>query len=118
MVIWTTPFSPTAPFDEFEAIVIRNSGNDWMQTMVADITMTGLMEGSGLDIQAYRPVATYINGEYWGLYNLREKVNEHFIASRHGVDADSVDILQLHGDIIEGDNWITWSYATSWSITN
>ena len=53
--------------------------------MIADATMTGLMDGSGVDVQAYRPVVTYINGEYWGLYNLREKVNEHFLASRHGV---------------------------------
>ena len=30
----------------------------------------------------------YINDNYWGLYNLREKVSENFIASKHDVDAD------------------------------
>ena len=31
-------------------------------------------------------VASYLNGQYWGLYNIREKVNEHFLASKANVD--------------------------------
>jgi len=32
-----------------------------------------------LDFQDYNPVATYINGAYWGMYNMREKTNEHML---------------------------------------
>ena len=98
------PFFPNRPYDEYEALVLRNSGQDWLVTMLADLTMTGLMDGSGLDVQAGRPVATYLNGEYWGLYNLREKINEHFLAARHGVDPDSLIILEGNGVVIEGRN--------------
>ena len=37
----------------------------------------------------------YLNGEFWGLYNLREKVNEHFIASHHPVDPDEIDLIEV-----------------------
>jgi len=72
--------------------------------MLRDAAMTGLMEGSGLDTQAYQPVAVYLNGDYWGMYNLREKINEHFVASKYDVDQDEVDLLEKDGEIIEGDN--------------
>ena len=98
------PFFTDRPYTNYEALILRNSGNDWAATMMADATMTGLMEGSAVDVQAYRPVATYLNGEYWGLYNLREKVNEHFIAARHSLDPDSIDILERNAEIVEGSN--------------
>ncbi|NJC27565.1 CotH kinase family protein [Neolewinella antarctica] len=98
------PFFENRPYEAFTSLVLRNSGGDWMRTMIRDASMTEIMDGSGLDVQAHRPVATYINGDYWGLYNLREKVNEDFLASRHGVNPDSVDILERFGTVIEGNN--------------
>jgi hypothetical protein len=91
-------------YDEFQALVLRNSGNDWMRTMLRDATLTSLMEGTGLDYTAYRPVVVYLNGEYWGIYNLREKVNEHFLASRHAVDADRIDLLEGNATVVQGSN--------------
>ena len=38
-----------------------------------------LFKDIDLDIQGYRPFIVYLNSEFWGLYNLREKVNEQFI---------------------------------------
>ena len=60
-------------YDNFEALILRNSGQDWMRSSIKDIMLTSLMRGSGLDFQEHNPVATYLNGEYWGMYNLREK---------------------------------------------
>lgn len=98
------PFFPNREYEEFQGLILRNSGNDWGNTMMRDVTITSLMHGSGLDTQDYRPSAVYLNGDYWGLYNLREKVNEHFLASRHGVNKSDVDLLEYNGDIIEGSN--------------
>jgi hypothetical protein len=90
--------------DKFESIVLRNSGNDNMRLQFHDGFMTGLTTGMDIDRQAFQPSAVYINGEYWGILNIREKVNEHFIASNHQVDADSVNLLELAGDVIFGSN--------------
>jgi hypothetical protein len=91
-------------YDKFEAFVLRNSGQDWLRSNMKDVMLTSLMRGSDLDFQEYNPVATYINGAYWGFYNIREKINEHMLASKHDVDADSITLLTGNAEIIEGDN--------------
>lgn len=90
------------PFDEFKDIVIRNSGNDWFYTMFRDGLMTGLTMGLNIDQQAFRPATIFLNGEYWGILNIREKANEHFIASNHDVDADEITILENNGTPVIG----------------
>ncbi|MCH8329965.1 MAG: CotH kinase family protein, partial [Bacteroidetes bacterium] len=40
----------------------------------------------------------------WGVYNMREKINEHYIASNHNVDKDSIDLLEYQGTVMTGSN--------------
>ena len=98
------PFFDNLNYDRFEAFVLRSSGQDWMRSNMKDIMLTSLMRGSEIDFQEHNPVATYINGEYWGMYNMREKTNEHMLASKHGVDAERITLLTNNAEIIEGDN--------------
>ncbi len=98
------PYFDNLDYDDFQALVLRSSGQDWLRSNIKDITLTSLMRGSGLDFQEHNPVATYINGEYWGMYNMREKVNEHMLASKHNIDADRITLLFGNAEIIEGDN--------------
>jgi hypothetical protein len=101
------------PFDEFKDIVLRNSGNDWNNTMFRDGLMIGLTLGLNMDQQAFRPATIFLNGEYWGILNIREKINEHFIASNHDVDPDNITMLENHGTPIVGeadDYWTMYSF--------
>jgi hypothetical protein len=62
------------------------------------------MEGSGLEYQAHRSAVVYLNGEYWGFYNIREKVNEHFLDDKINVDKSEINILTDHSYIVKGKN--------------
>lgn len=95
-------FFPELPLASFEAVVLRNSGNDWGVTMFRDVLMTGLVSDTDLDRQASRPVAVFINGQYMGLHNLREKVNEHFLAAHHNIDPDELVILENNAIPVQG----------------
>ena len=79
---------------------------------------TSLMgEHTNVDVQAYKPVVVYINGRYWGLYFLREKIDETFVANHYNVNATktNTDILRVDGEVKTGTNkkynsmlnWIT-----------
>jgi len=94
---------PESPISQFEAIVLRNSGNDWNVTQFRDAFMTQLVAEAGLDIQAWRPCVVFINGEYWGVYNIREKINEHYLASHHLVNPENLDLLENDAWVIHGD---------------
>lgn len=46
------------------------------------------------DGMASRPCITFINGEYWGIYRLRERIDEYYVSSHHNVDDDEIDLLE------------------------
>lgn len=97
------PIFPSLPIQSFESFVLRNSGNDWTSTFMRDGMMQTLLLGTNVDLQAYRPATVFLNGEYWGILNIREKINEHYIAAHHGIDPDRIDFLENNADVIQGD---------------
>ena len=92
------------PITEFKSFVLRNAGNDFYQSRFRDVFMTDLVRDMNTDIAASEPVVLYLNGEYWGHMNLREKINEDYLENNHNTDADSLDLLELNGNIVEGSN--------------
>lgn len=88
---------------KFETIILRNSGNDFNNTMLRDAYCNRIVSTLELDQQAYRPAIVYLNGEYWGIQNIREKVNEEFIAANHGIQEDQIDILEGNGEAVRGN---------------
>jgi hypothetical protein len=94
---------PGYPLTQFNSIILRNSGNDWNKTMFRDGFMQSLMAGSKLDIQQYRPAIVFINGEYWGIHNIRERFDEYYIANKYKLSADSISILELSGQLVAGN---------------
>lgn len=71
--------------------------------MFRDGMMTTLLRDLDIERQGFRPSTVYLNGEYWGILNVREKVNEHFIASNQNVDPTNIDLLESYGYAIHGD---------------
>ena len=96
------------PFTEYRGFVLRNSGNDCVWTRLNDGFQHRLVDRfnevadnpTNVIHQAWRPVVAYLNGSYWGHYNLRERIDRYFICQHEGVDlslADNLDLLQASG---------------------
>ena len=83
---------PNKEIKEFEVFMLRNSGNDWNRTLFRDALMHELASEIHIPGQAYRPAIVFLNGAYWGIHNLRERMNEHYIASNFHVNADDIDL--------------------------
>lgn len=125
---------PDTDIEAFEAFILRNSGNDNQSThqtpprnpitefgptrsygsysvngyftLLRDALMQGLVAPTGLDVQAYRPAIVYLNGEYWGLYNLREKMNEDYLLSHHPDAIAGVDLIEGLGKVNAGSGTV------------
>jgi hypothetical protein len=78
---------------EHKQFVLRTSGNDYRGTRFKDCLNSYLIRDLGVDYMAYQPIQLFINGQYWGLYNLREKVNKHFLCYNHNAAFDSSSII-------------------------
>jgi len=91
------------PINEFKNMVVRNSGNDWMVTHFRDALMHTALKDAYTDYMAYAPSVVLLNGEYWGVYNIRERHNKDFIEENHGVDADSIDMIKFDYEVAAGN---------------
>lgn len=83
-----------AGLKKYKFLVLRNSGSDFGKSHFRDAFMTGLLDDWDLEKQESRPAHVYLNGEYWGIYNIREKINRYFLNGHFPVDKDSVDIIE------------------------
>jgi len=92
------------PIKKFESLVLRNGGNDWAEAFVRDGLTSSLIRNMDVDRQAFQPVVVYLNGEYWGILNMREKINPNFIAENHLINPDSINLLESAGTILDGTN--------------
>jgi hypothetical protein len=89
----------------FKQFILRNAGTDWNKGHMRDAFVHKLvLKETDCDMMAYQPSAVFINGKYWGVYNIREKINKDYLAVNHGIDPDSVDLLQYNGLVMEGSN--------------
>ncbi len=90
------------PYDSFKQLVWRNSGNDWCQSMLRDGLMHQLLAHTELGRLAFRPSRVYLNGDYWGIANIRERLDDHYLSSLFGVDGEAVDLVKNYIEIMAG----------------
>ena len=88
------PFFPLKKIDKHKHLVIRSSGNDYNGTRFKDVLSAYLVRNLEVDHMAFQPIHLFINAEYWGLYNLREKINEHYLKYNKGINKDSLSIVK------------------------
>ncbi len=104
------PF-PTRDYVGYKSLLLRAANSDFSATRLRDIVASSLAEGQDILYQDHEVIQVYINGRYWGHYNLREKINKYFVAAYEGVteeaDIDNIDILARTGTdefLQNGDN--------------
>ncbi len=94
------PF-PTRDYTEYKSLLLRGANSDFSATRLRDVVASSLAKGQDILYQDHVVIQVYINGRYWGHYNLREKINKYFIAAYEGVTdeaaIDRIDILARTG---------------------
>ena len=69
----------------FDTFLLRNSGNDWGQAIFRDALVSALAAPTGIDRQHVRPVVVFLDGEYWGVHNLRDRFDEGYYLNHYGL---------------------------------
>ena len=117
------PFFDNRPYTEYKAVVLRAGAQDQNRSKIRDELASGLLEGTDINIlyQAYRPTVLYLNGEYWGVYFMKEKRNRFFVAQHENTE-NNVDLAIGKGfkQRSYGDNsdWVSlYEYATSHDLS-
>ena len=106
------PFFPDdkPEVDIFNRLLLRHSGQDNNRSFIRDAVMHGLVAHLSLDTQGYRPSVVYINGEYWGLHNIRDRQDEYYLATHYPVDAEQVTVLNRNATLEHGSKTVRNTY--------
>ncbi len=81
----------------YKSLQLRNGGNGHEQKYIRcrDGFMQAIAKPMNIDLQAYQPVAFYLNGEYLGLMGLRERTNKAYVESNYGLDGEDIDVIEI-----------------------
>lgn len=79
---------------DFKSIMLRNAGNDFYEAYMRDaVVQRTFCAHAGLDWQAHRPAAIYINGSFEGILNIRERSNDDNIYSNYN-GLEDIDMIE------------------------
>ncbi len=79
---------------DFSSLILRASVEDITPAYFRDALFADMAMGfTSVPAQNYRYVSLFINGEYYGVYAIREQHNEHYFANHYGVDPETVEVF-------------------------
>ena len=96
-------FFEERPFSDYKRIISRSIYSAHRGSIIRDEIVQNMAKDLNVYYQEWQPVITFINGEYWGVQNLREKQDEYYLKQHFEIDTDSVDIVELWGVAEAGD---------------
>ncbi len=79
---------------KFKAFNLRNNGNRFWTDYFGDAMLTSLMEGTEVDYQRSRQVVVFYNGEYFGIHDMRERLNRSYVETNYGIDSKSINVVK------------------------
>lgn len=88
---------PNHSLDKIKAVRLRNSGNDFKETLLKDISYTQLAISAGLDIELmyFEPTIVFVNNSFLGLMNLRSEANRNGMYRLNEVDKDDITLAKI-----------------------
>ena len=86
------------PLNSYRRLLLRAGGQDTKSLLRDVIGQQLTVDRMEIDRQAYRPALVYINGQFWGIYGLREKMDEDFVENTYGLDEET-DFDALDDDL-------------------
>ena len=86
---------PEKTVDRFDTFILRNSGNDWGSSIFRDALVSALAADTALDRQSARPVVVFVDGEYWGLHDIRDRFDEGYYEHHYGLGETGFTQLEI-----------------------
>lgn len=90
-------------YSSFKRLIFRNSGNDTYATMFKDGFVQSLTKHLSYDTQEYQPIVAFVNSEYYGIFNIRERFDEKYFERVYNISEDDIEILESQGVADPGD---------------
>ena len=113
------PIFSERDYDSYQSILLRPSGEDYDMSFMRDTTLTSLMKDSSLMYQKNEIAIFYLDGQYYTLCYIRERINKHSICQFEGWEGMENEIDLVEGDfaVAQGSNE-SFEELLSWVKSN
>ena len=91
------PFFKDKEIEAFRRLILRSPASDYGNTMFRDELCTELVKDMDTDLMASQKCILFINGTYWGIHTVRERIDEYYIEDNYAIDTEHVNLLSLNG---------------------
>lgn len=98
--------------NKFKRLILRNDGNNWgwsQTTMMHDGMVQSLFDHMHVKYQAYRQSIVFLDGEYWGLHDIRELPDARNLALTYNMDPEDIAIIEHN---LDGHDQLTTGAAS------
>jgi hypothetical protein len=95
-------FSQKPSLNHFRVLLLRNVNGD-LGPLFKEELCNSLVSGMDVDYQACETVILFINGEYWGIYNLMERENREYIEDNYKITVPEVDVISYDRKLVVED---------------
>ena len=86
----------------YSSFVLRSASQDHEVARMRDSFASRAVRGLHIENAMTRPVAVYVNGTYWGIYDFNERLDQHYVQTHYGFDSDTVNILYREKTVKRG----------------
>jgi len=112
------PFFENDLQQSYKRLVLRNGGQAYQYTFFGDAFVHQLLKPLNLDIQDNLPVILFMNGEYFGIRNLRERLDTHYLNAYYRLNEHEVTMLVGHAYHEDGSKRGSLHYQTLYAYAN
>lgn len=82
------------PTKKYKKLILRNGGNEYAYSKMQDVFIQRMVSDRAFTTQSARPCVLFLNGEYWGVYNLTERYSDNYLEEEFGVDKSNVVVIK------------------------
>jgi gliding motility-associated-like protein len=123
-------FFKNTPRDKFETILLKaaasdnfngNTGNNTAHMRDAFCHTFSIKHNWELDERSYAPTIVYINGQYWGVYEIRERVDLDYVDFYYNQSKKKTDMVRHWGgatNIIDAGSDTGWTNLKNFCVGN
>ncbi len=105
------PFFGNKGLGKYKTLIFRNGGNTWSYAFLRDVFSHVLSQQLPYSqVRAFQPAIMYINGEYYGIQNIRERLDAPYFHIKYKIPEDSINIID---DLIKLKNGISYNYFST-----
>lgn len=90
--------------ESYKRWILFSGSGDLNKAQMRDPVIQRILQPTGVETVDSRPAVLFLNGEYHGLYHIRERYDHHYFLRRKGIEEENLEILS-NNQLDYGDPW-------------